>query len=115
RELLVLDLHVESLSDLLDRSYEVDLFDLLYERDRVAALAAPEAFEGAACRGDGEARRLLLMERAQALVRAAGLAQADVILDERQNLCGRPHGFDGGVFEPRHQYASANRSVMPAR
>src|SRR5579864_2331178 len=75
RDLLVLDLDVEALRELLDRADEVHLLDLLDERDRIAALAAAEALEGASRRRDGEAWRPLLMERAEAPVRPAGLAQ----------------------------------------
>ena len=90
RDLLVLDLDVEPLREELDRADEVDLLELLDERDRIAALAAAEALERPARRRDDEARRPLLVERAQPLVRAARLPQADVVLDERQDLGRRP-------------------------
>ena len=49
-----------------------------------------------------------------------GLPQANVVLDERQNLGGCLDRVDRGVLDAGHQsisaaYASAKRSVMPAR
>src|SRR5690242_13291014 len=135
RDLLVLDLDAEAAGEELDRTDEVDLLELLDERDRVAALAAAEALERAARGSDDEARRALLMERAQALVDAAGLAQPDVVLDEREDLRRGLHLLDRGVLDARHSdgarlrrrpkeaathsppppaAASAKRSVMPA-
>ena len=84
---------------------EVDLLHLLDERDRIAAFAAAEALVGATRRRHREARRLLLMERAKALVRAARLSQPDVVLDERENLRCRLHGLDRRVLDPRHDQA----------
>ena len=118
--LLVLDLHAEALRKLLDRADEVERVELRDERDRVAALAASEALVRAACRRHREARRPLLMERAEPLVRAARLAQPHVVLDERQDLRRVLHRLDRRILDPRHQssssaYASAKRSVIPAR
>ena len=62
---------------------------LLDERDRVPALAATEALEGASVRRDREAWRLLLVERAQAGETRAGLAQPRVTPDERRR-CRQP-------------------------
>src|SRR5262249_15636796 len=86
RRLLVLELDAEPLRQELDRVDELDVLDLHDERDRVAALAATKALERAAGGRDGEARRPLLMEGTEALVRAARFAQADDVLDEREDL-----------------------------
>src|SRR5438874_2565890 len=64
RALLVFELDAEALAETLDRADEVDLLHLLDEGDRIAPLAAPEALERPARRRHGEARSLLLMERA---------------------------------------------------
>ncbi len=119
-DLLVLDLDAEALGEMLDRADEVDVLELLDEADRVAALAASEALEGAASRRDREARSSLLVKGAEALVRPAGLAEADVVLDEREDLRRRLHRIDRAVLDAGHQAScsakeSAKRSVMPAR
>src|SRR5262249_46751569 len=67
RCLLVLELDAEAPGEQLDRPHEVDVLDLLDERDRVAALAAAEALERAPRRRDGEARRSLLVEGTEPL------------------------------------------------
>src|SRR5262249_28596838 len=113
--LLVLDLDAEDSCEVLDRADEVRVLDLLHEADRVAAHAATEALERPASRCHGEARRALLVERAEALVRAPRLARPDVALDERHDRGGRLDRLDRAVLDPRHQYARAKRSVMPAR
>src|SRR6202007_1645630 len=77
RRLLVLEVDPEAAREHLDRADEVDVLSLLDKGDRVAAFAAAEALERAARRRDGEARRPLGVERAEALVRAARLAEAD--------------------------------------
>src|SRR6266851_5263277 len=74
-DLLIFDRHAEALRERLDRTDEVDLLQLLDERDRIAALAAAEAFVRAARRRDGEARRALLVEGTQPLVRPTRLPQ----------------------------------------
>ena len=118
RGLLVLELHAEPVAEPLDRADEVEVLFLLDERDRVAALAAAEALEGAAVGRDAEARRPLLVKRAEADVTAPRLAQARVPLDERDDVGRCLDGLDRGVLDPRHQrfsaYASAKRSVIPA-
>ncbi len=120
RRLLVLQLDTEALREQLDRADEVDVLGLLDECDRVAALAAAEALERAAARRDGEARRPLLVERAETLVRAPRLAETDDVLDEREDLHRRLDALDRFVLDAGHQsssaaYESAKRSVMPAR
>src|SRR5581483_2606189 len=102
RELLVLERDTEAAREELDRADEVDLLDLPDERDRIPALAAAEALERAARRRDDEARRLLRMERAQALVRPALLAQSNVVLDEGQDLGRVLDCVDRAVLDPRH-------------
>ena len=62
---------------------EADVLDLLDERVDVAALAAAEAVEVAVVGADVKRRRLLVVERAQALQRVgAGAAQLDVVADD---------------------------------
>ena len=62
---------------------EADVFDLLDEGVDVAALAAAEAVEVAVVGPHVERRRLLVVERAQALERiGAGPAQLDVVADD---------------------------------
>ena len=107
RDLLVLELHTEPLRQHLDGTDEVHALELLDEADRVAALAAAEALERSARGRDRKAGRALLVERAETPVDAAGLAQPDVVLDERQDLGGRLDGLDGAVLDPRHQAWSA--------
>src|SRR4029079_3133441 len=118
RRLLVLELDAEAVGQPLDRADEVDVLQLLDECDRVAALAAAEALEGAAVGRDAEARRLLLVERTQPRVAAAGLPEPRVALDQRDEIGRALDGLDRGVLDPRHQrlaaYASAKRSVIPA-
>ncbi len=120
RDLLVFDRDAEALGERLDRTDEVDLLELLHERDRVTPLAAAEALVRAARRRDGEARRALLVERAEPLVRAACLAQPDIVLDDREDLHRVLHRVDGRILDARHYasssaYESAKRSVIPAR
>src|SRR4029077_18581422 len=102
RRLLVLEVDAETPCEQLDRADEVDVLRVLDKRDRVAALAAPEALEGAASRRDGEAGRALLVERTEALVRAAGLAQTDDVLDDREDLHRRLDALDRLVLDPGH-------------
>ena len=107
RALLVLQRHVEPVGQELDRTDEVQVLLLLDERDRVAALAAAEALERASVGRHAEARRLLVVERAQPDEARAGLPQSRVALDERDDVGGRLDGFDGLVLDPRHQRLSA--------
>src|SRR5207249_6388908 len=75
RELLVLERNVEPVGEPLDRADEIEPIRLLDERDGIAADAAAEAVVRALFRQDGERRRLLLVERAEARVSAAHLPQ----------------------------------------
>src|SRR5205823_2903528 len=81
-------------------------------------LAAPEALEGAAVRRDSEAGGLLLVEGAQTHVARAGLTQARVRLDQRDDVARGLGRLDRRVLDARHYnrsaYASAKRSVIPA-
>ena len=74
----------------LDGLGEAQVLDPLHELDDVAALGAGEAVPEPAGRGDVEGRRLLVVERAQALERAAaGAAELQVL----------PHDLlDGGAL-----------------
>ena len=96
----------------LDRLGERQVVDLLHEGDDVAALAAAEAVEEPAGRGDLEARGLLVVEGAQALQRAAaGVAQGDVGADDLVDPGPFPDGRDVLVVDPsRH-----GPSVCPPR
>ncbi len=73
---------------------EVDRVALHDEVEDVAAAAAAEALPGFARRSDGERRRLLAVERAQALERGASLASWTRLADELNevelllDLCG---------------------------
>ena len=66
RGFLVLELDAEAVGKPFDRADEVEVLLLLDEGDRVATFAAAEAFERAPVGGDVEARRLLLVEGAEA-------------------------------------------------
>jgi hypothetical protein len=77
---LVGELHAHPVGQPLDGLDEPDDLDLLQERDRVAVLGAAEAVEGAVARAHGERGRLLVVERAEALLRArARRAERDVL------------------------------------
>src|SRR3546814_14018148 len=65
------DLYAVLVGQALDGLGEGDAVDLHQEGQDVAALLAPEAVEVAARRGHVEGRRLLVVEGAQALHRAA--------------------------------------------
>ena len=90
RALLVLELDVEPPREHFDRVDEVDAVPLHEERDRVAALAAAEALERAARGRDREARRALLVEGTQPLVRAARLSQPHRLLDDAERFPSPP-------------------------
>src|SRR4029079_16759595 len=77
----------------LDRAGEVDLLDVLDERDGVARPLAAEAVEEALLTVDGERRRLLAMERAEADPATPHLAQLQVAGDDGDEVGG---GLDGG-------------------
>src|ERR1022692_2841021 len=81
--LLVAQLDADPGRQPLHRLGEAESVDLADERDDVTALGAGEAVPQAASRGDVERRRLLLVERAQALHRAAARAtQLEVLPDD---------------------------------
>jgi hypothetical protein len=107
RRLLVLERDAEAVGEPLDRPDEVEVLLFLDEGDRVSTLAAAEALEGAAVRRDAEARRLLLVEGAEADEAAPGLAQAGVGLDQRDDVRRLLDGLDGRVLDPRDQSLSA--------
>jgi hypothetical protein len=65
---------------------EVGALNLLDEVDQVATLAAAEAVPNLLFAADGEARGLLAMEGAQALVVAAGPLQSDVTRDHLDDV-----------------------------
>src|SRR5581483_4417300 len=117
RDLLVLERHPEAVGEPFDGADEVEPLRLADERDHVALRVAAEAVVAAA-RRDREARRALLVERAAPDEPRALLAQRGALLDDRDQVGGRPHRLDGAVLDPRHQrlaaYDSAKRSVIPA-
>ena len=82
----------------LQRLREADAVALHHEREDVAVLATAEAVPGVAARRDDEARRLLAVERAQALEGRAGLAELNGFAHHVRD--GEPaldlgHGTDG--------------------
>lgn len=67
----------------LDGFHKAQVFDLLDERDDVAAFPAAEAVPEIACRGDVERRGFLVVEGAQAFEgAAAGVTQLEVFADD---------------------------------
>ena len=85
-----------------DGLHEADPFVQLDELDDVAAHAAAEAVEEPLLAVDVERRRLLAVERAQALVRAPGLLQGHVFLDHLDDVRAGPQVLDEGLGEQRH-------------
>jgi hypothetical protein len=76
---------------------------LAEERDRVAALAAPEAIEDLLARRDAERPGLLLVERTQARERVvAGLLEREVLADELDDVGPFLDGFDVFLADARH-------------
>ena len=71
------DLDAGPAGERAERGREVDPIALHHEAEDVAAQATPEAVPRLACGGHDEAGRVLPVERAQALVGGAGLAQLD--------------------------------------
>ena len=72
------------------------------ECERVPAGGATEAMEDAELRIDVEGRRLLVMERTQALEGAAGLLQCDVAADEIDEIDAVADRFDRLLGDPSH-------------
>src|SRR5207342_2184867 len=81
--LLVPELEAGPGREPLDRLREREVVDPLDELDHVPAVRAGEAVPQATGRGDVEGRRLLVVERAQALERAAArVAELEVLADD---------------------------------
>ena len=76
------ELDAGALRQAAQRLGEVDRVALHDEVEDVAAPAAAEALPGLARRRDRERRRLLAVERAQALEGGAGLAQLNGLADQ---------------------------------
>ena len=72
----------------LDRAREVERLGLLYEADRVTALAAAEAVVELLLDVDRERRRALVMERAQPDHPAAGTPQLGASPDQLDHVHG---------------------------
>ena len=84
--------------------------DLLHEGQDVAALAAAEAVPHAAARGDVEAGRPLVVERAQPLERpATGRLQGDVLADDLVDPGALAHEGDVLVADPAGHGLSLGR------
>ena len=75
---------------------EIDVLDLHVEGEDVAALAAAEAVEVLRVGEDDERGRLLLMERAEPLVAAAGALELHVGADQLDDV-GAFADFGDGV------------------
>jgi len=102
RGLLVLQRHSETLGQPLDRLREVELLRLADKADDVAPGAAAEAVVELVLRVDREARRPLVVERAEPGEAGAGLAQLRARLDDLDHV-GRLDGLANGcVLDPRH-------------
>ena len=78
--------HAEALREQLHRVVEPDLLVQLEELEDVAADAAAEAVEEPLVAVDVERRRLLAVERTEALVGGAGLLQRHVVLDHDDDV-----------------------------
>src|SRR5581483_3268819 len=96
----------------LDRLHKAQMVDLLHEVDDVAALTTAVAEIHVAGLRDGERRRLLIVERAQALeVAAAGRLERDLLgrdVDDRRTLA---HQRDVLVANPPTTGHAANPTV----
>jgi hypothetical protein len=79
---------------LLDRPDEVDVVDLLDEREHVAGLVAPEALVAPGLLAHVERRRPLGVERAQPDPVAACALELDVLTDDVDDRRGRPYPLD---------------------
>ena len=107
RRLLVLQRHPEALGQELDRLREVELLGLADEADHVAARPAAEAVVELVGRVHGEARRPLVVERAEPGEARAGLAQLRSGLHDLDHV-GRLDGLANRcVLDPGHQSDSA--------
>ena len=96
----------------LDRLDEADVLDLLDERVDVAALAAAEAVEVAVVGPDVERRRLLVVERAQALQRVrARPAQLHVVADDVLDADAFTDGRDVAIGNPAGHRVSLGAGV----
>ena len=94
----------------LDRLDEPDVLDLHHEVDHAAALAAAEAVEHAVRGPDVHRRRLLVVERAQALQRpGAGAAQRDVLADDLVDPDAVADLRDVAVPDPSRHAAESRR------
>src|SRR5262249_20206346 len=96
------DRYAEPLRELLHRIREAHLLLQLDELEDVPARAAPEAVEEAAIAMDGEGRRFLAVERTEALVARAGLAERDVVRDHGHDVGGAADLVDERLGKARH-------------
>ena len=111
---LVGELEADPVGEPLDGLDEPDDLDLLQERDRVAVLAAAEAVEGAVAGAHVERRRLLVVERAEALQRTgAGRAQRHVVADDLVDPGAVTDLDDVAVADPSWHGPSLERLDRP--
>ncbi len=89
----------------LDRPGEVEVLDLLDEREDVAALVAPEALVATGLLADVERPALLGVERAQPDPVAPDPLQRDVLLDRVDDRHRRPQPLDVLVDDPHGRSA----------
>ena len=100
---LVLDDDVEALAEGLDGFGKAELLGLAHEGDEVAGFAAAEALEEALVGIHIERRRLLVVERAQALQPAgAGLFQGDDPRNDIREVHAQLQVADAGGFDDGH-------------
>ena len=104
---LLLALDPGQLGQAVQRTFEIGLLDQLLEADDVAAPLAAEAVPGLHLLVNPEAGRLLLVEGTEAGVLAALLAQADVLLDEVEEVESRLDLVDEVVRIPAPRHAAA--------
>jgi len=85
---------------------EAQVFVLHQERERVPTTVAAEAVEDLPLRMDVEGGRLLVVEGAEALEAATGLAERDVTADEIDDVDAGSDRFDRLLGDPAHALAS---------
>ena len=103
--------------DVFDSAREVEVLDLLDEREDVTPLVAAEALVSATLFGDVERARLLGVERAQANPVAACAFQSHVLLNDVDDRHGASQPLDVVVLNPHplRLRPSAIRGVLVER
>ncbi len=113
-EVALLDRHPGAGCELLDGVDEGQALELGEEAEAVAARATPEAVVDLLVRDDVEARRLLLVERAQPDVAVAALLELHAPLDEGDEVGPRANLVDQVPGDARHVRQPPRRSLGPA-